>query len=87
MSKSVFSFTIWEYWTLKKVQVLLSSNHKNKRLECYEQFKKNFDQQEHYNCNIWKIATSQGDDCKTESLLKCSYFEKYYNLIEIDLIK
>ena len=37
--------------------------------------------------NIRKIATGQGDDYTTGSLLDYPYFEKYYKLIAIDLSK
>ena len=37
--------------------------------------------------SIWKIATGQGDDCTTGSLLGYSYFKENYKMIAIDLIK
>ena len=37
--------------------------------------------------NIWKIATSQGDDHTTGCLLDCNYFKYYYKMIAIDLSK
>ena len=37
--------------------------------------------------NIQKIATSQGDDYTTGSLLDYPYFKEYYNMIPIDLSK
>ena len=37
--------------------------------------------------NIQKIVTGQGDDYTTSSLLDYSYFNKYYKMIAIDLIR
>ena len=37
--------------------------------------------------NIRKIATGQGDDYTTGSLLDYSYFKDHYKIIAIDLIK
>ena len=37
--------------------------------------------------NIWKIATGQGVDYTTDCLLDYPYFQKYYNMIAIDLSK
>ena len=37
--------------------------------------------------NIRKIATGQGDDCTTGSLLDYSYLKKHYKLIAIDFSK
>ena len=37
--------------------------------------------------NIWKIATDQGDDYTTGSLIDYVYFKKYYKIIAIDLSK
>ena len=37
--------------------------------------------------NTTKIATGQGDDCTTGSLLDSNYFHKYYKMIAIDLSK
>ena len=37
--------------------------------------------------SIWKIATDQGDDCTTGSLLGYSSFKENYKVIVIDLIK
>ena len=37
--------------------------------------------------NIRKIATSQGDDYTTGSLLDYPYFREHYNMIAIDLNK
>ena len=37
--------------------------------------------------NIWKNATSQGDNYKTGCLLDYNYFKEHYKLIAIDLSK
>ena len=37
--------------------------------------------------NIWKISTGQGDDYATGCLLDYDYFNKYYEMIAIDLRK
>ena len=37
--------------------------------------------------NIGKVVTGQGDDYTTGCLLEYHFFEKYYKLIAIDLIK
>ena len=37
--------------------------------------------------NIWKIETGQGDDYTTGFLLDYNYFNNYYKMIVIDLIK
>ena len=37
--------------------------------------------------NIWKIATSQGEDYTTGSLLDYTCFKNYYNMISMDLRK
>ena len=37
--------------------------------------------------NIQKIATGQGDDYTSDSLLDYPYFKEYYKLIVIDLSK
>ena len=37
--------------------------------------------------NIWKIATSQGDDYTTDCLPKYNCLKKYYKMIAIDLSK
>ena len=37
--------------------------------------------------NIWKIATSQGDDYTTGCLLDYVYFKNYYKMIAINLSK
>ena len=37
--------------------------------------------------NIWKIATGQGDDHTTGSLLDYNYFKRYYKMMAMDLSK
>ena len=37
--------------------------------------------------NIWKIATGQGDNYLTSSLIDCNYFKKHSKMIAIDLSK
>ena len=37
--------------------------------------------------NIRKVATGQGDDYTTGSLLDYTYFKKYYKIIAVDLSK
>ena len=37
--------------------------------------------------NIRKIETGKGDDYTTSCLLYCTYFNKYYNMIAVDLSK
>ena len=66
--------------TVKKVTKILSSNCVNKRLWCYDQWKKFFWQANEkwlkiYD-NIRKIATGQGDDYTIRCLLDYPYFKK-----------
>ena len=59
---------------------MLSSECRNKRLQCYDWWKKNFFDQPVKNNkvayeNIWKIATGQGDYYTTGCLLDYIYFK------------
>ena len=70
---------------------MFSSNPRNKILQYYDEQNKLFDQPvknllRTYD-NVRKIATGQGYDYRTESLLDYPYFKKYYKLILIDLTK
>ena len=59
------------------------SESRNKSLQCYDWWIKDLRTYE----NIWHIATSQGNDCKTDCLLGSLYFEEHYKIIAIDLNK
>ena len=70
---------------------MFSSNPRNKILQYYDEQNKLFDQPvknllRTYD-NVRKIATGQGYDYRTGSLLDYPYFKKYYKLILIDLTK
>ena len=76
---------------MRKLQAIFSSNRRNKRLQCYDQWKKKFDQQVKNDLRICdkirKIAIDQGDNYKNGCLLDYPYFEKNCKLIPIDLSK
>ena len=63
----------------------MSSKCGNKRLWCYDRWKK-FLWLKTYD-NIRQIATSSGDDYTIGCLLDYPHFKKYYKLIAIDLSK
>ena len=72
-------------------QQIFSSDYKYKKLQCYDWWKKLFlsiskNDLRTYE-NIWKIATSQGDDYTTDCLPKYNCLKKYYKMIAIDLSK
>ena len=77
---------------VEKVIRNISSNCRNKRLQCYDQWKKFFFDQPIKNDlrtydNIRKIPADQGDDYTTRCLLDYPYFKKCYQLIAIDISK
>ena len=73
---------------IEKVMKILSSNCRNKKLQCYDRWKKFcWSNRKRTYDNITKIATSQGDNYTTRWLLDYPYFEKYYKLIAIELSK
>ena len=67
-----------------------SSKSTNKRLQCCDWRTKLFYQPVKNDLrtydNIWKIASTEGDDY-TIGLLDYPYFKEYYRLIAIDLCK
>ena len=70
------------------------SDCKNKRLKCYDRWKKCFwstskkwFKNRQFKNNIQTIAVGQGDDYTTRCLPDFSYFKEHYNLIAIDLSK
>ena len=73
---------------IEKVMKILSSNYRNKKLQCYDRWKKFcWSNRKRAYDNIRKIATSQDDNYTTGWLLDYPYFEKYYKLIAIELSK
>ena len=76
---------------MKKSWAIFSSGFRNKRLQCYDWWKKNSKQPvKHYLItyeNIWKIATVQGDDYTTGYLLDYNYLKNYYKMIATGLSK
>ena len=69
-----------KYQKPNKLQTILGSNCRIKRL----QFKATKNGLETYD-NIQKIATGQGNGCKTDFLLDSPYSKKYYKMIAIEL--
>ena len=68
---------------------MLSSKSRNKRLQCYDWWKKHFYQPSDIKTyeNVQKIATCHTDGYTTGSFLDYNYFNKHYKLIAIDLRK
>ena len=74
---------------MNTLRSIFSSNCRNKRLQCYDQWTKIFwsaSKKRTYD-NIWKIAFGQGDDYTTGCLLDPVYFRNYYKMIALDLSK
>ena len=71
--------------------MILFPKCRNKRLQCYDWWKKLFDQPIRNNKitpeSIKKIATGQGDDYTIGCLLDYAYFTNYYKMSAIDLSK
>ena len=69
----------------------MSYNRRNKRLQCYNWWKRFFNQAVKNNLrtydNIRKFSAVQGDDHTTGCLVDYPYFKEYYNLIATDLSK
>ena len=78
----------------EKVKAIFSSDCTNKRLKCYDRWKKFFwstsekwFKNRQFKNNIQAIAAGQGDDNRTRCLPDFSYFKEHYKLIAIDLSK
>ena len=80
-----------KYQSESTLQAIFSSTYRNKRIQFYNWWKKNFQQPVKIELrtyeNIRKIATGQRDDYTTFCLLDYNYFTNYYKVIAIDLSK
>ena len=89
--KKTFGVIIWKWRTTNKLQTILSSDCRDKKLECYDWWEKLFDQLVRNDLitydSIQKLAKGQGDDCATGSFLDYNCFKKYYKMIAINLSK
>ena len=78
-------------WTYDNIREIATDHDQNNTLQLYDWWKKLFDQTVKNglwtNDNISEIATGQSSDYTTVCLLDYPYFEEYYVLIWIDLIK
>ena len=78
-------------WTYDNIREIATGHDQNNTLQLYDWWKKLFDQTVKNglwtNDNISEIATGQSNDYTTVRLLDYPYFEEYYVLIWIDLIK
>ena len=78
---------------MRSTQRIFSSKSRNKRLQCYDNGKKFFDQPTKNDLktydNIQKITTGQGDDYTTATgcLLDYPYSKEHYKLIAVNLSK
>ena len=81
----------WKWARHDNTNRILSSESRNKRLQCYYWWINVCDQPVRNNLrtynNIRKLETGQGDDYTTACLPNYNYFKNYYNNIAIDLRK
>ena len=74
-----------------RLRAIFSSNHRNKKLLCYDRWKKCFWSTTKNDFRVYdkiqKIGTGQGDHSTTGCLCLLLHFENYYKLIVTDIRK